>query len=143
MDIFSVHEQLLSDCRAFTSGFVDIRDRRLAAHVAERLDSGVQWPDPWVSLNPNFASGGTVGELVGEGLLHAECERIFRRKQHTGDPGVETLRFHRHQREAIETACGGHSYVLTTGTGSGKSLAYIAPIVDRLLRDRDAAGGRA
>jgi hypothetical protein len=29
-------------------------------------------------------------------------------------------------------------YVLTTGTGSGKSLAYIVPIVDALLR-----GGRA
>ena len=28
----------------------------------------------------------------------------------------------------------GASYVLTTGTGSGKSLAYIVPIVDRVLR---------
>ena len=27
------------------------------------------------------------------------------------------------------------SYVLTTGTGSGKSMAYIVPIVDRVLRD--------
>ena len=28
----------------------------------------------------------------------------------------------------------GHSYALTTGTGSGKSLAYIVPIVDHVLR---------
>ena len=28
------------------------------------------------------------------------------------------------------------SYVLTTGTGSGKSLAYIVPIVDRVLKQR-------
>ena len=28
--------------------------------------------------------------------------------------------------------------MLTTGTGSGKSLAYIVPIVDRVLRDRQA-----
>ena len=35
----------------------------------------------------------------------------------------------------------GHSYVLTTGTGSGKSLAYIVPIVDKVLRAR-VAGDR-
>ena len=44
------------------------------------------------------------------------------------------LRLHRHQREAVEIARDGHSYVLTTGTGSGKSLTYIIPIVDRVLR---------
>ena len=42
---------------------------------------------------------------------------------------------------AIEAAGTGGSYVLTTGTGSGKSLAYIIPIVDPVLRDRDANGG--
>jgi ATP-dependent helicase YprA (DUF1998 family) len=43
------------------------------------------------------------------------------------------LRLHQHQREAVEAARTGDSYVLTTGTGSGKSLAYIIPIVDRVL----------
>ena len=48
------------------------------------------------------------------------------------------LRLHRHQREAIEAARTGDSYVLTTGTGSGKSLAYIVPIVDRVLAAKAA-----
>ncbi|WP_279473287.1 DEAD/DEAH box helicase [Actinomadura darangshiensis] len=44
---------------------------------------------------------------------------------------------HRHQREAIDAAGAPErdSYVLTTGTGSGKSLTYIVPIVDSVLRD--------
>ena len=46
------------------------------------------------------------------------------------------IRFYRHQWDAIRAARGGDSYVLTTGTGSGKSLAYIVPIVDRVLRAR-------
>ena len=35
------------------------------------------------------------------------------------------------------------SYVLTTGTGSGKSMAYIVPIVDRVLREGSGKGVRA
>ncbi len=34
-------------------------------------------------------------------------------------------------------AQGGGSYVLTTGTGSGKSLSYLVPVVDRVLRAKD------
>ncbi len=96
---------------------------------------GYQWPDPWLSLNPNFASGGTITELISADLLHPDCERIFRLKGEDGsDADGPVLQLHRHQREAVEIARDGHSYVLTTGTGSGKSLAYIIPIVDRVLR---------
>ena len=78
---------------------------------------------------------------MGEGLLHRECERIFRVKASIDDLGTQQLRLHRHQREAVAAARTGGSYVLTTGTGSGKSLAYIVPIVDRVLRERDADPG--
>ena len=78
MDIFDIHRTVIDDYRAFTSGFVDIRDPRIREFVTRRLDSGAQWPDPWISLNPSFESGGTIPELVRAGLLHPECERIFR-----------------------------------------------------------------
>lgn len=142
MDVFKVHEQVIEDYRAFTSGFVQPRDRRIAAFIEEQFAEGVQWPDPWLSLNPSFASGGAVPELVAEGLLHPECSKIFRRKDDMHDSGREPVVLHRHQREAVEVARTGKSYVLTTGTGSGKSLAYIVPIVDAVLRDRDAHSGR-
>ena len=142
MDVFSVHQQLIRDYRAFTSGFVDARDPRIAEFVQERLEFGAQWPDPWLSLNPSYATGGRVSELVAEGLLHPENERIFRAKAGQDDPGTRTLTLHQHQREAVEVASSGLSYVLTTGTGSGKSLAYIVPIVDSVLRERDANDGR-
>lgn len=136
MDVFEVREQLISDYRSFTAAFVEPRDERISAFLAEQLAAGQQWPDPWLSLNPNFASGGSVSELVDAGLLHPECERIFRVKDHEHDAGKVGLTFHHHQRDAIEVAATGGSYVLTTGTGSGKSLAYIVPIVDRVLREK-------
>lgn len=134
MDVFKIHGQLVDDYKSFTTAAVDVRDPRLKQHVDELTARGDQWPEPWLSLNPLFESGGAVGELVTEGLLHEECERIFRPKSDPADTGTRAITLHRHQREAIEAARTGKSYVLTTGTGSGKSLAYIIPIVDRVLR---------
>ncbi|MGW5365989.1 DEAD/DEAH box helicase [Actinopolymorpha pittospori] len=136
MDVFEVHERTISDYRDFTSGFVEVRDERIKAFVDQQFDDGVQWPDPWVGLNPSFATGGAVPDLVAEGLLHPEAARIFRRKDHSEDAGRDPIVLHRHQREAVEIASTGASYVLTTGTGSGKSLSYIVPIVDSVLRER-------
>ena len=59
------------------------------------------------------------------------------------DPGSTPIILHRHQADAVRAAGSGASYVLTTGTGSGKSLAYIVPIVDRVLREGSGQGVRA
>src|SRR5690606_9435717 len=59
--------------------------------------------------------------------------RIFARKREDG--AIEApLRFFRHQVEGLRAARRREPYVLTTGTGSGKSLSYIVPIVDDALR---------
>ncbi|RKN08189.1 DEAD/DEAH box helicase [Streptomyces radicis] len=145
MDVFKVHEQLIADYRAFTTSSVLVKNDRIQSTVDEALVQGDQWPDPWLSLNPSFAPGGKVTRLVEEGLLHPECEQIFRtgKKKDGSLQEGRLIAFHRHQRDAIEAARAGGSYVLTTGTGSGKSLGYIVPIVDQVLRakERGAASG--
>ncbi|MER5802790.1 protein kinase domain-containing protein [Streptomyces mirabilis] len=145
MDVFGVHRALIKDYRSFTEGGTVIRDDRVAAFVEKDLDDKSQWPDPWLSLNPFFQSGGTVVELVGQKILHPEGARIFQAGKSEGGtvPDGRPLTLHRHQREAIEAADRGASYVLTTGTGSGKSLSYIVPIVNRVLHERDAEGPQA
>ncbi|MER5485469.1 DEAD/DEAH box helicase [Streptomyces sp. NPDC002812] len=140
MDVFGVHQRLIADYDAFTSSLVSVRDQAIQRHLDHERERKARWPDPRISLNPNFRSGGTVAELVDAGLLHRECRRYFRAKEHEEDPGSRTLTLHRHQREAIEAAAAGDSYVLTTGTGSGKSLAYIVPIVDAVLRHPNPDG---
>ena len=56
---------------------------------------------------------------------------------------LANLTLHKHQEDAIRTAQKGHNYILTTGTGSGKSLAYIIPIVDFVLRNGSGKGVQA
>ena len=70
-----VHRQLISDYQAFTEGFVNAREGRVAEVIEALSADGVQWPDPWLSLNPSFASGGTIDELVvqGRSARRREC----------------------------------------------------------------------
>ena len=83
-----MREQLVADYASFTNSFVEPRDERVRAMLAERDSEGRQWPEPWISLNPSFEPGGTVNELVDCGLLHAECARIFRVKTDRSDTGL-------------------------------------------------------
>ena len=138
MDVFQFRERLISDYASFSRSFTKPRALDIQAYLQDRYDAGVFWPAPLVQLNPSFVSGGTVEQLVEERVLHKECARIFRAGKTAADFGV-TLRLHRHQEEAIRAAQRNESYVLTTGTGSGKSLAYFIPIVDQVLRERAAA----
>ena len=140
MDVFSIRKNLIAAYSEYAQSFIQINDDRIRSHVEERMAEGAFWPNPLIQLNPRFESGGTVRQAIDDGYLHRDCESIF---QHEKDQGGRTLRFHRHQRRAIEIAKGGHNYVLTTGTGSGKSLAYIAPIVDHILRQGSGQGIQA
>ncbi|XLE06836.1 protein kinase [Streptomyces sp. Pv4-95] len=141
MDVFGIHNNLIKEYESFTRSATVIRDARIENFVEDDLASKSQWPDPWLSLNPFFADGGQVTDLVRDGLLHPRCAEIFQagKKEDARRPDGRPLTFHRHQREAIEAAQEGDSYVLTTGTGSGKSLSYIVPIVNQVLKERDAA----
>ncbi|GHA96643.1 helicase [Streptomyces termitum] len=47
-----------------------------------------------------------------------------------------------HQAEAAGHALDGASVVIATGTASGKSLAYLAPVLSALLDGSEAANGR-
>lgn len=143
MDAFGIRNKMIDGYRSFSEGFVDIQDRRIAEKVEEESSQGRQWPDPWLSLNPSFKSGGSIDELVNRGLLHDECRRVFRAKNSRDDRGARELTLHQHQADAVKIASSRQSYVLTTGTGSGKSLAYIIPIVDHVLRNGSGKGVQA
>lgn len=135
MNVFQFRDGLIADYAEFARSFTRIRAADIKAFIDRQYESGRYWPAPLVQLNPSFQPGNTVEELAAQGAIHAECARIFRHGK-TAAGGGETLRLHRHQQEAIGFAKHGESYVLTTGTGSGKSLSYFIPIVDYVLHEK-------
>ena len=141
MDVFAFRKELIAEYARFSRSFTRIRAEDISQEVDAAYEAGRFWPAPLIQLNPNFEPGGYVDDLVADGVLDEECAQIFRLKR-SADTFGKRLRLHRHQTDAIEIARRGESYVLTTGTGSGKSLAYFIPIVDDVLRAKRAGDAR-
>lgn len=131
MNVFGLRQELLGDYRRYVESFIKIQDSQIKTFVQERLDQGALWPDPLVQLNPTFEAGASLPSLVEERVLHPETLNIFRLKDRPNQP---LLSLHRHQEQAIRCAGRRENYVVTTGTGSGKSLTYIIPIVNYILQ---------
>jgi len=111
--------------------------------VEDQYRSGLLWPDVLIQLNPSFKAGASIDELVESDVLHPQCSQVFRVGKTEEAAGGNPLRLHKHQEEAIHAASQDANYVLTTGTGSGKSLAYIIPIVNEVLKQGSGKGIRA
>ena len=137
MDVFAFRDSLISDYERFSRSFTMIRAQDIAEAVEDEYKDGRFWPAPLIQLNPNFKRSGSIDALVAEGVLESACSDIFRIKS-PGDAGGQDLTLYQHQAEAIRIAQRGESYVLTTGTGSGKSLGYFIPIVNDVLRRKQA-----
>ncbi len=125
MDVFALRDRVVDEYRDYVESFINILDPGIDAFVRDRLAEGELWPDAVLQLNPAYEQGNTLGELATRGVILPETARFF----------GERLRLHRHQQEALEIARRGEPYIVTTGTGSGKSLTYLVPIVDQVLRE--------
>lgn len=143
MDVFKLRDDLIGAYREYATSFMRIRDQRVRDRVWEALDEGKLWPYPQIGLNPAFHSAGTVDSLIGEGLLHPDLAPVFRMGKSSRDAIGRPMTLHQHQVDAIRAARDDRNYVLTTGTGSGKSLSYIVPIVDHVVRTGSGSGVKA
>jgi len=130
MDVFALDERLIEQYRAFARSFTRIRSLELKSKVDALYAARRFWPEPLIQLNPHYEGGKSVQDLVGPGGLAAETAQIFRGSGST-DP---SLKLRRHQEQAVGFALAGRSYVVTTGTGSGKSLCFFIPIIDAIIK---------
>lgn len=132
MNIFQLRDQLIQSYQSFSRSFTkilpqDIRDEVHRECVIQKR----YWPEPLLQINPCYQTGKSVPELSQSGKLHPLCAKIFVKDQ-------KPITLYKHQEQAIDFAQKHESYVVTTGTGSGKSLTFFIPIVDRILREKEA-----
>ncbi len=137
-NIFQFRDQLIERYGSFSRSFVRIAAPDIQAEVEHQYAQGRYWPEPLVQINPNYQRQGTVQNLAAQGVLHAACAEIFQVGKSEGSP--EPLHLYKHQMEALAKGQERQSYVVTTGTGSGKSLSFFIPIIDRILKAKQSDG---
>jgi hypothetical protein len=81
---------------------------------------------PFVSLSEAFAKSESVQHLADKGVLHHVMPGLI------GYPSMW-----KHQQEVFEAVKRGNHVLVSTSTGSGKTEAFVYPILDDLLRQRD------
>ena len=132
MDIFKVHEGIINDYRSYIESFVNIKKDFIKNKVEQEISSGKLWPQPLIQFNPSYKSGRSIDEMVGKGILHKDLNQIFK-----------GYNLYEHQVEAITLGSNDRNFVVTSGTGSGKSLTYLGTIFNHLLNSKKAKGIKA
>ena len=134
-NVFGFRDQLIDEYSSFSRSFSRIAASDIRDEVERQYADGRYWPEPLVQINPNYQRKGTVQQLVAEGVLHGACAELFQVGKAEGHP--QPLHLYAHQLQALAKGQGKQSYVVTTGTGSGKSLSFFIPVIDRILKAKD------
>jgi superfamily II DNA/RNA helicase/very-short-patch-repair endonuclease len=136
-NIFDLHNEILDDYKLYIDSFINISDKAIEEKVQEEFNSGNLYPEPLVQFNPSFEAGGKVEDLVQEGTLINDFNNIFY------DDNGKSWSIYKHQAEAIRKGNSGKGFVVTSGTGSGKSLTYISTIFNYLFKNQGKPGIKA
>ena len=136
-NIFDLHKDIIADYKLYIDSFLNIADDRILETVKIEFESGNLYPEPLIQFNPSFESGGKVEDLVNAGTLVKDFNNIFY------DEIGNSWSIYKHQFEAIVKGNEGKGFVVTSGTGSGKSLTYISTIFNHLFKNPNKQGIKA
>jgi ATP-dependent helicase YprA (DUF1998 family) len=130
-------EQIVRDFLRYQLTTYPFADQRLHRQMRRllNLDETRSTPllrGPFISLSKAFREGVAVLQLAAEGILHPHMPHL-----------APYPRVRAHQERAVREILSGRTTLIATGTGSGKTEAFLYPIISRCLelRDRDAPPG--
>jgi Lhr-like helicase len=129
MDVFDLRDKHIRDYADFARSFTKVRALDILSSLNGIYEKGQYWPEPLIQVNPQYEKRITLQELVAENILRPETAELFGARL-TGP-------LYLHQEESIVFANANQNYVVTTGTGSGKSLCFFIPLIDRILRKKE------
>jgi hypothetical protein len=98
----------------------------LGRAINDMIEKEVLIRGPFVESLPDFKKGASIKELVSEGVLSDLWSGM-----EANAPSLWSRPLHRHQQAAIGR---DENYIVATGTGSGKTEAFLFPLIDDIMR---------
>ncbi|WP_396446379.1 DEAD/DEAH box helicase [Actinomadura sp.] len=132
-DIASTFQALRETLMRYYDTPFGVDDSSVMAERRALLDTdGGTWREPLLELRPQYVSSGmSLAESFQAADAHPQAAEFAR---FALPEGVDSL--YRHQHEALVTACGeGRDFVVTAGTGSGKTEAFMLPVIADLVAE--------
>jgi len=120
-NFFEIHGQIMNDYREFIDSFIFISNDKLNSFVRNALNDNKFWQEPLIQFNPAYELGKTLNEINPKDNLHPDMKSVF------------PFPLYKHQIEAIEKGLNDKDFIVTSGTGSGKSVAYLSVIFNHIL----------
>ncbi len=108
------------------------RDPVLRSSFEKQLESGLLRKGPYLEATPVFKRKTTPASLLKE-ILGSKIDEGFLQSL-----TVETPSLYVHQEHAIRKVSDGRNVIVATGTGSGKTEAFLYPILMDLYREFQA-----
>jgi len=124
MDPFKIYKAVKEQYKSYIQTFQVFKSDRIRSFVETGINNGsMLWQEPVIQINKRYKAGEPLTELIGKGWLHANCNEVY--------PGFIP---YAHQQKAVEIAAyRKENLLVTTGTGSGKSICFELPIVSYCL----------
>lgn len=140
VDALSVFETLNEYFFRYYATPFAVADEGVERERRKHLDrDGVVWREPWIEPLRDFESTGRALEESCQAVgAHPDLPAFARAGLIPA--GIESL--HRHQEEVLAAVLSGRNAVVTAGTGSGKTEAFLLPLVASLLAESERWSGR-
>ena len=122
MDAFKIHDDVITNYKNYLKSFLNIQDQRIKEKVEDVFSTNTLIPDPLIQFNPSFKKSETLNDLISQNILHADLTAA-----------VGNYQLFKHQIEAIRLGASDKGFIVTSGTGSGKSLTFLATIFNYIF----------
>ncbi len=130
MDIFQFHNNVINEYSDYINSFIFINDERIKEKVVKELAAQKLWPDPLIQFNPSYEKSISIEKLAEQNIVVNELAQMFKGFQ-----------LYKHQEEGLRLGTSNKDFIVTSGTGSGKSLIFMGTIFNHLFKAKDQTSG--
>ncbi|MGP5577341.1 DEAD/DEAH box helicase [Corynebacterium flavescens] len=132
IDPIAAADRIDSDYRRYLKTLLRPKNEKIRSALVRAVDEADSLTKgPILEMTPPYVPGSSPQHLVEEGVLSPSISELGRSL-----PASRPL--YLHQERAVRKLHTGRNLVVSTGTGSGKTESFLIPIIDHLLRERDA-----